>query len=259
MSKITTLSTFYYGYIVTKDNNVINFSEGGPELTATLSINDYTATEYCKEIQTRMRLAGSLNYVCTFDRNTRRITISAPSNFSLLTATGSQQAVAIWDMAGFTIATDKVGSNSYTGENPSGDEYRTQMTLTDYLSPEDNLVKESAAVNISANGIVQVLEFGNGRRMECTIRGVTNKINTGNVKFYENPNGIDDFRKFMRFLVTKSKLEFMPDVDNRSNFYSLLLEATDSNQRGTSFEIKNMKGASDYFQCGPLVFREVIE
>lgn len=259
MSKITTLSTFYYGFIVTKDNNLINFSEGGPQLTATLPINDYTATEYAAEIQTQLRLAGTQDYVCTFNRTTRRITISAPLNFSLLTNTGSQQAVAIWDMAGFTIASDKTGANTYTGENAAGDEYRPQLTLAQYLSLDDNLVKESASVNISANGVVQVLEFGDGRRMECVIRGATNKVGTKNPLFFENVNGISDFRRFMRFLVTKSKLEFMPDVANRSEFYSLLLDSSGSNQRGTSFEIRNMRGANDYFEAGPLTFREVIE
>ena len=259
MSKITTLSTFYYGFIVTKDNNVINFSEGGPEITAKLRINDYTATEYAAEIQTQMRIAGTQNYICTFNRVTRKLTISAPLNFSLLTNTGSQQAVAIWDMAGFTIATDKTGNNSYTAEKAAGFEYRPQLTLTDYLSPEDNLVKESAAVNISANGVVQVLEFGDGRRMKCIIRGATNKIGMKNKPFFENLTGLDDLRKFMRFLVTKSKFEFMPDVDDRAVFYSLLLDSNDANQRGTSFEIKNMKGSNDYYEVGPLTFREVIE
>jgi len=259
MSRITTLSTFYYGFIVTKDNRIINFSEGGPEISAFLKINDYTATEYAQEIQRAMRSAGTQNYVVSFNRNTRKITISAPLNFSLLTFSGSQQATAIWNMAGFTIATDKTGSNTYTSENPAGFEYRPQLTLTQYISPEDNLVKESASVNISANGVVQVLEFGNGRRMQCVIRGATDKINTRNILFYENPQGVQAFRSFMEFLITKSKLEFMPDVNNRAVYYSLLLDSTDVDQKGTKFTIRNMKGADQYFETGPLTFREVIE
>lgn len=259
MSKITTLSTFYYGFTITQSNNVINFSEGGPEITATLRVNDYTLTEYANEIAVRMTLAGTQTYSASVNRNTRQITISAPGNFELLCSTGSQQAVGIWGLAGFDIATDKTGSNSYVGEDPAGYEYRPQLTLDNYLALEDNLVKESSSVNISANGVVQTLEFGDGQRMECNIRGATDRTGLKMTPFYENANGRADLRLFMNYLITKAKVEFMPDVDDRNDFYSLLLDSTQADRSGTRYKISNMKGANDFYETGLLIFRKVIE
>jgi hypothetical protein len=260
MSRINTLSTFYYGFNVTNANNAINFSEaGGPEITTYLTINDYTLTSYALEIAQRMTLAGTQTYTATVDRVTRKITISAPGAFELLTATGSQQAIAIWNLAGFTTIADKTGDSTYEGENAAGFEYRPQLTLFDYLALEDNLVKESSSVNISANGVVQTISFGDGQRMECGIRGATNLTGLKIKPFFENANGRQALRDFMNYLITKSKVEFMPDVADRNTFYELLLDSTSADRNGTRYKIENMKGANDFYETGPLVFRKVIE
>jgi hypothetical protein len=259
MSRINTLSVFYYGFNITRENYAINFSEGGPEKTAFLRINDYTLTGFAKEIEERMTLAGTQQYTVAVNRQTRVLTISAPNNFELLCATGSQQAVAIWDLAGFSTLTDKTGGNSYAGDSAAGFEYRPQLTFDNYLALEDNLVKESASVNVSANGVVQTLEFGDGQRMECVIRGATDRTNLKMTPFFENPTGRQDLRNFMNYIVTKAKIEFMPDVDDRENYFELLLDSTSVDRNGVRYKIQNMKGANDFYETGLLTFRKVIE
>lgn len=259
MSRINTLSVFYYGFNITKDNYAINFSEGGPEISTQLRINDYTLTGFAEEIAERMTLAGTQEYTVSVNRNTRVLTISAPGPFELLTATGSQQSVAIWDLAGFDTLTDKTGASSYVGDQPAGLEYRPQLTFDNYLALEDNLVKESSSVNISANGVVQTLEFGDGQRMECNIRGATDRTGLKMNPFFENPNGRQDLIDFMNYLITKAKIEFMPDVSNRNNFFELLLDSTTADRNGTRYKIQNMKGANDFYETGLLTFRKVIE
>ena len=258
MSRINTLSVFYYGLTVTKLNNVINFDEGSGELSAFLSVNDYTLEEYAAEISERMTLAGTQVYTVTVNRTTRKITISAPANFILKAGTGSQQASAIWTMAGFNLI-DKSGSNSYESDFGAGSEYRPQLTFDEYTSLEDWQLKESAVVNVSTSGVVQTLQYGEGQKMSCVLRGATDLLNLKVTPFYENPNGVSALRNFMLYLITKAKIEFMPDVDDRNTFYKLLLESTDSDKNGIQFKLKNMRGSNSFFQCGPLVFRKVVE
>lgn len=259
MSKINTLSVFYYGFVINSTNRFINFREnGGPEISVSLDVDDYTLEGFASAIAQKMTIGGTQEYSVSVDRQTRKLTISAVGQFDLLCFSGAQAGSSIWPLAGF-INADQVGANSYESDEGAGFEYRPQLTLTDYLALEDNQVKESSAVNVSANGVVQTLEFGDGERMRCVIRGATNKVNLKITPFYENPNGLQDFRNFMKYLITKAKIEFMPDVGNRSVFYDLLLESSNTDRNGTRFEIENMRGANDFYQCGPLLFRKVIE
>lgn len=258
MSKINTLSVFYYGFTITKLNNVINFDEGSGELSAFLSIDDYTLEEFADEIAARMTLAGTQTYTATVNRTTRKITISALANFDLLAGSGSQVASGAFSMAGFNPI-DKTGTNIYTSDVGAGFEYRPQLTLDNYTALEDWHLKESAVVNVSTSGVVQTLQYGDGQRMGCVLRGATNLTGLKIEPFFENANGVQALRTFMLYLITKAKIEFMPDVSDRNIFYDLLLESTDTDKNGIQFKIKNMKGADKFFECGPLVFRKVVE
>lgn len=259
MSYLPKLSVFYYGILITKANQNMNFDEGGGELTAVLPIGDYTHSEIVVEIAKAFTLAGAQDYTCTFNRTTRKITIAAPLTFDLLTNTGSQVGTSPWTLFGYNTAADQTGAITYTAANAAGSEYRPQIILGDYIQPEDYEVKESAVVSMSTNGIVQTLQFGDGQRMQCNIRGATDLTNQlTNDLFYENATGVADFRTFMKYLITKSKIEFMPDVDTRSTFHKLLLESTPADKSGTKFTIKNMDGAQKHFESGTLMFRKVI-
>ena len=256
MSKINTLSVFYYGHTVTTENRSIDFDEGGAELQATLRVGDYTLTEYLAEIKRALDLAGSQIYTVSVNRVTRRITISAPSNFTLRVATGSRAGTTAYTMAGFTGA-NRTGANSYLGNIGSGSEYRPQYPVFNYTSTEHSLVKETASVNISAVGVTQLIYFGDGSRPEMNIRLITNKTGLKNSPFFENVNGVADALAFMAYLITKAKVEFMPDVDNRNVFDKLILEATRDSRNGTEFTLLNMK-TPDFFETGDLTFRKVL-
>jgi hypothetical protein len=258
MSFLNTLSTFYYGITITKENQNLNFDEGSGELTAVLQIGDYTHTEILTAIENAFNLAGTQVYTATLNRMTRIITISSVASFDLLCNSGSQVGSSSWDLLGFSTATDKTGAATYLGENPSGYEYRPQLLLNNYIQPEDYEVKESAVVNISVSGIVQTLQFGDGQRMQCNIRGASNLTGIKTDPFYENVTGVQDLRTFMKYLITKAKIEFIPDVDDRNTFHSLLLESTPADKSGTRFVIENMNGSNSFFETGTLAFRKVI-
>lgn len=259
MSSLTTLSTFYFGYLITKNNQNLNFNEGFGERTAVIGVADYTFEELLLELQNALNLAGTFEYSVTGNRADRTITITADGVFSLLCATGSQAGTSIFSLLGFDLSSDKTGLLTYTSENGAGQEYRPQTLLSDYISPEDYELKESAVVSVSANGQVQTVSFGDGQRMQCNIIAATDLTGVKNQDFYENPNGVSDLRTFLKYLITKSKIEFMPDVDNRNVFYKLLLESTTADKNGIAFKIQHVDKAMKYYQSGLLTFRKVIE
>lgn len=259
MSTLKTLSSFYYGFMFTKDNQNLNFDEGVGELTAQIKVGDYTLNEMILVITNAFNLVGSNEYSVVIDRLTRKITISANANFNLLSFSGSQAGTSAYELLGFDVNSNYTGANSYQSDNGSGYEYRPQTLLRDYIQPEDHELKESAVVSTSANGQVQTVAFGDGSRMQCNIIAVTNLVNTKNNDFYENPNGLEDCRKFMRYLITKSKLEFIPDIVSPQVFYKLLLESTEADKSGIGYKIKNMQGSNNYYTSGVMLFRKVID
>ena len=258
MSTLTTLSKFYYGHVVTSLNRYIDFKEGSlanPELTATLNVGDYTATEYAAEVQRAMRVAGALVYTVSFNRTTRKLTISAPSNFYLTVTGGSHLGTTAYTMMGFTGNFGPV--TTATANTTTGKEYRNQYPLFKYTDPSENLVKETASVNVSAVGVTQLISFGDGARAEMNIRLITNKTGLKNNPFYENVNGKADAIEFMSYVISKYKVEFMPDVDIPATFYKLIIESTGDSRNGTEFYLKNMKTPGVY-ETGNLVFRKVL-
>jgi len=259
MSYLNTLSVFYYGTTITKLNQNLDFSEGGPEITAAIGVGDYTLSEFADAVGTAMTLAGTQTYTAVINRTLRKITISAASTFQLLSLTGTHAGSSPWVLLGYTTVSNKTGTNTYLSQNGTGSEYRPQLLMDNYIQPEDFEVKESAVVNTSTNGVVQTLQFGDGQRMQCNLRGATDLLNIKTSPFFENAAGVQALRDFMKYLITKAKIEFMPDVDTRGTFYKMLLESTGADRNGTRFMINNMDGANRFFQSGVLTFRKVTE
>lgn len=257
MSKIITLSQFFYGTSVTINNRAIDFNEGGPEIKATLKVGAYSLTTYAAEVQRAMREAGTQAYIVTFNRATQKITISAPSNFALLRSTGSRVGTSAWVMMGFGTGANLTGANSYLAPSIMGSVYKTQYPVSDYTDPEHVIVKENATSNTTPVGIVQQASFGDGIRITANIRVITNQIGLQNTPFYENVNGKADFMTFIRFALTKGYLEFMPDVSNPSYFIKCYLEGTKQDKDGRKFILENMK-VPEFYQSGTLTFRKVL-
>jgi len=257
MSTIKTLSAFWYGIRITNENKYIDFDEGSGELIAVLNLGDYSHTEFAVEIARAMKVAGTQNYSCSLNRVTRKLTIYAPLAFDLLTNSGSHTSNAAWDMIGMDTVADKTGLSSYLADSQTGIEYITQYPVDKYTSPEHSLVKEYSSVNVAASGVTQAVHFGDGSRPQMNIRVITDKIGLKIDPFFENANGIDAALDLMKYLITKGKVEFMPDKDQTTVFYKLILESTREARDGTDFTLKNMK-VPDFYETGDLVFRKVL-
>lgn len=255
---ITTRSAFYYGHTITRLNNAIDFSEGGPELQATLNNGDYTLEEFLAEVQRALNAAGALNYTVSVNRTTRVITIAASGTFSLLAATGTRIGTGAWSLMGFN-ATDLTSAATYNSQNGAGSEFLPQVIAYGYTPSTHFMDKNDAVVNESAGGLIQVVQFGTNRFLECELQLNTNlTIRTQQPEIENNASGLDDFVDFMNYSVTKAKMEFMPDRANRNGFQKVFLESTEFSKKGTGFKLKEVQKGPGYWNSGRLVFRAVV-
>lgn len=100
--------------IINSRNNKIDFSEGGAELTATLTPGSYSPTTLSTEIDAKLTAAGAQAYTVSFNSISRKFTIvSAGSSFSLLFGSGTNSAVSAGAILGFDQA-DQTGALIYT-------------------------------------------------------------------------------------------------------------------------------------------------
>lgn len=254
---LQTRIAIYYGHSVTKDNYAVDFDEGGAELQATLRVRDYTLTEYAAEVKRALDAVGALTYTVTIDRDTRQLTISAPSNFTLRTNTGTRFGTSAYPMMGFSTAADHTGDDTYEGENGSGSEYVSQTIPKDYVAPEDWENEQDASVNVAASGRVQVLTFGQVQFFELLIWGITDIAQNSGSTITTNGTGRVSARNLMKYLKTKQKIEFMRDISDRDAFEKCLLESSPANKEGTEYKLKEIDKWRLYYDTGLLKFRVV--
>lgn len=252
---LDSFSVFYYGHEITVINNFINFDEGSGELSAELAVGFYSLTEFTDEVESALNDVGTLTYTVSANRNTRLITISATGSFDLLFSTGSQAATSTYELLGFT-ASDFTSASSYVGSASSGLIYKPQFKLQSYVDADDNLNFVDSSVNQSANGRVQVIRYGTERFYEMNFKYLTNLLMDGKV-ILNNPTGIEDIRSFMDYIVNKSPIEFMPDVGDRSTFYTVLLESTSDSKNGTGYKLREMvnENVPNIYETGVMKFR----
>lgn len=252
---LKSFSVFNYGQNITSSNKYVDFAEGGPEKTAIIQIGSYSLEQFLEKLSDAMNLAGGQEYSVTINRVTRRTTISAASNFSLLVTSGSHFSTSAWALIGFT--SDKSGSNSYMSDLPSGFIYEPQFKLQRYIDFNDYVETIESSVNTSASGIVEVVSFGQNNFMECNIMYATDILGQGAIK--NNGNGVSDLRDFMNYLIKKRPVEFVPDIDNPSVFIPCILEKTRSSSSGVGFQLYEMygRGLANYYETQTLTFRKV--
>jgi hypothetical protein len=252
---IKTLSSFIYGHDISGDNQFIDFTEDGIEIFAgAIDIGSYGLNEFSSKIATAMNEAGEQEYTVSLDRETRKFTISAASNFDLL-ITGPRGAISAYELMGFT--SDKTGSNSYESDVASGVLYSPQYRLQRFIDFDDNVETAQSSVNTSASGVVEVVNFGQVNIMEGNITYVTDIVGQGII--VNNPNGVSDLRRFMNYAILKKPMEFIPDVNNLNVFTRCILESTTADKNGTGFTLNELygRGLANYYETGKLSFRRI--
>jgi len=255
---LSTFSVFYYGYEIDESNNTINFDEGSGELSAIIDTGSYTATGILTAIKTAMDAVGSNTYTIALDRDTRKITISSGSNFDLLVNSGTAVGTSPWTELGFTGGADRAGASSYEGAGASGSSYEPQFILQNYVDPNQNRELVDASINESAAGIITTVGFGSRSFIEMNITFINNY---GESAWFlkANTSGKSDAEDFLTHCTQKRPLEFMPDIDDRSTFYKVILESTPSSGKGIGFKLRELtgRGLPGYYETGTLKFRVV--
>lgn len=237
-----TFSKFYYGFEITFTNNKFDFDEGSGELTAELDIGIYTAEQIADELKIQLDAVGTKTYTVTFNRSTRKFTIAANTGtYSILISSGSNATNSCYDDLGFTGVSDKTGSITYTSDDVAGSEYNPQFWLQDYTAPTEWYEKNDASVNQTAGGTVEIISFGDVQYTEFNILFITDLAMDGRV-IKNNPNGVDEANTFMQFATKRGPIEFMPDSSSPSTFYTVTLESTPENSKGTAYKLKEETG-----------------
>lgn len=253
-----TRSSFFFGPEVLASDVYFSFSEGGPELIATLLPGPYSPTTFAAELSRAMSAAGSQEYTVTFDRITRLLTISAAAGFEIWRQSGSFAGSSIWVNSGFTAVTDQTGSNSYTGQEPSGFEYRPQFFLLDFVPSAHRREALEAAINISASGKKEVVRYGLASFMECTIDLVNDYKQSDDFLVESNQNGVSDCLRFLNEAIKSGSIEFMLDRDAPENFEVLRLESTIESAQGIGFLLRERLDIGEgFYTTGKLIFRKV--
>ena len=257
MDTLKTFSKFYYGFEVTTENLYLDFSEGGSEISAEVTVGSFTLEQMAAEVALALNTYGSLMYSATVDRDTRMMTITADGDFELYPVTGSHSTTTIAQLIGFT--TDRSGDDTYTGDTVAGSEYLPQFRLQSYVPLEHWTGAALATVNKSASGRVEVVKFGNESFMQANITYITDTPQLDENIIRSNTDGVDDVLSFLNYAISKGPMEFMPDVDNPDLFYNLILESTTDSKDGVSFKLNEMydKGLPGFYDTGVLKFRQV--
>lgn len=255
---LLTKSKFYYGIEILTDNNIIDFNDGSGAIACAIPIGIYSPQEICNKISSLLTASGSQSYSCTFNRTSRKLTISASSNFTILISSGIHSGSSIYKKLGFTNLSDLSGSNTYTAQSETGYSFEPQFYLLDYIPLEHNIKSVQSSINETGSGNLEIIRYGTKRYMECSMELITNHKFSGDSIWAYNPSGVEDALLFLSYATQKCKIEFMPNKDDVSNYYTLILESTESDQNGIGFKLlEQLEYGVGYYKTGRLIFREV--
>lgn len=256
---LKTYPVIYYGYEIDETNNKLNFDEGSGELVATINVGSYSFETLMDAIKLAMNAASTLPqvYFVTAIRSSRKVQITSTANFDLLVSTGTQAGLGPWSLLGFTNG-DVTGSNAYISDSASGDEYKPQFLLQDFMHPDQDVRYIDSSINESSSGDIQAVSFGTRRFMSFSLKFIT-EMETDGVVIRYNPFGYQDAIDFLKYCIKKGPLEIMLDESDRNNYFTLLLESTDADNMGTGYMLRAMIGNNlpDFYESGILKFRVV--
>lgn len=253
---LSTYSKFYYGLTITEDNCKIDFKEGATKKVATLTAGNYTFAKLAIEIARALNVAGTQVYSVSVNRTNRKITISAATNFSLLTFTGDYLVVTAFNLLGFDMTADYAGSNSYTSATGAGFEYAVQFPMQSYIPTTSHQSARDGAVKESTSGVIEAVKFGTKKRMVCEVLFITDILQPGNTPIRSNPSGYEEMVSFLEFAVSKAPVEFIIDDNKPSEFQIFILESTEQDQNGLGFKLieEYDKGLPGYYRTGNLTW-----
>ncbi len=178
-SSLWNLDWSYSSFTIDIDstNNKIDFKDGsGSEVTATLASGNYTLSALAAEIKTKMDTVGTLIHTVNVSNDT--FSISAPSDFSLLVASGTNLATSIFSHIGFYyenvsgLVVDQTGKSIYTGrkvdsvvkqvtlEVTNGTPVTAISNITLYSESGDNLYSTDARLREHEPEIMKYLPKG---------------------------------------------------------------------------------------------------
>lgn len=252
------IALFLYGFDVTAFNKYVNFktSSMGAELTATLTVGNYTCTQFMAEIKRAMQAADPAHtYTVGLNRAvnsglSNRMTISTSGTYlDILFLSGSNAANSIKILAGFDSA-NYTGSTSYTGSTNAGTILVPQFSTYDYNGP-DNMVTNDGVKNVSATGIKETLVFAQMYFIQ------------GQWKYITNFNGntqLTEWQNFMKYATRQLQFEFTPSIyEATDTFYQVTLESTSSDSNGMGYQFKQQQGEGLYrfYDTGILKFRVI--
>lgn len=256
---INTYSKFYYGHKITKDNNLFPVDEGSGEVVVELRVGTYSLTEYIAELQRAFGQFLDNEYTINVDRDNRIITYESDAPFEFLFGSSDVSFQSGYDLAGFAQSDYSSSGDQIIAPFPSGKEYIPQTKLDRYKDFNFNRKAIQSVVNESANGIVEVIQFGSKQNMELNIKYINNESFSKGAWIKNDPSAIENAIDFLEYITGKGNLEFIPDEDDPSEFTICYLESTEQSKDGVDYELSEM--AQDrlfnFYQTGLLTFRKV--
>lgn len=253
---IKTTPVFYYDFRITPENLFISFDDGFGEVNARLTPRNYSPQALAIEVARSMSDAGDQDYTCTFDRDLRLFTISAPLPFDLLVSSSSVMGMSAFSVLGFT-GSDLTGDDTYQGNIQAGKEFIPQFPPQEFIGFDDFKELNEPKINESASGVVEVYSLGERSFMEFNLTFATNEPQGKNGIIRSDPTGIEKLRDFMRYCITRGDLDFMQDATDRSDYSTIRLESTPQSSTGTGYRLSELyaRGLAGYFETGNLKWR----
>lgn len=216
-------SAFKYDYdlfndviIINSRNSKIDFSEGGAQLTATLSYGAYSPTTLCTEIDSKMTAAGAQSYAVTFDSITRKFTIAqGGATFSLLFASGTNAYVSASGVLGYDVQ-DQTLAVTYSSQYALSSIVRMSKPITAYKS---SITYDMAARDSNKIFMIDDNSFQRDYPMNRLSSAIPDKF----CPIEQNPDGLWKLR-FNASVLVDTRIEVNPIpiarklVDNVNSF-----------------------------------------
>jgi hypothetical protein len=203
-------------------NNKINFTEGGPELTATITTGSYSLSALASEIKTQLDAAGAFTYTVTVN-SLDQISIDATGNFQLLGASGSNLSTSLLLEIGFEDDTDL--DDTATGDSIETVNKTVSVKITN-LSGNDTVTKTIQIISERADHL-----FSEDAELTPHELDILRYVRAGRTSFLDKHRAAQD-RIITRLdemrvwnsdgsRITKSQLLDVAEVNNWSRYLTL--------------------------------------